>query len=61
MNKFFKTLSLLATITIFVTACGAEVAQAQPKEQAAPREVIYQDVLGKSLSDKTITDFLGNK
>jgi hypothetical protein len=58
MNKFFKTFSLLAVITIFVTACGARVAQPRPKEPTAPKDVIYQDVLGKPLNDEAVADFV---
>jgi len=52
MNKFFKTLSFLAVIALFATACGAQAAQ------AASPAISYQAVLGKSLNDKDVADFI---
>jgi hypothetical protein len=60
MNKFFKPLSILAAIALFATACGAQAVQAQPEEQAAPKAATYQTVLGKSVSDKEVADFIAS-
>ena len=58
MNKLFQTLSTLAVISLFITACDTWVVQAQPEEPAALKAAIYQTVLGKSVSDKEATDFI---
>lgn len=63
MNKLFKTLSLLAALTFFATACipaVVDVAQAAPAEAVPPKAVTYQAVLGKSLNDKDVADFVAS-
>ncbi|RPJ23165.1 MAG: hypothetical protein EHM33_21705 [Chloroflexi bacterium] len=57
MNKFFKTLSLLAAIAFFATACIPPVVEVA---QAAPAEVSYRAVLGKSTSDRDVADFISS-
>jgi hypothetical protein len=54
MNKFFKTLSFIAAMMFFATACSAPVAQ------AAPSAAGYQAVLGKSVSDNGVADFIAS-
>ena len=54
MNKFFKTLSITASMVLFITACGV---LDQPEERV-PQAATYQTVLGKPLSDKAVTDFI---
>lgn len=54
MNKFFKTLSFIAAMMLFTTACSAPVAQ------AAPSAAGYQAVLGKSISDNGVADFIAS-
>ena len=60
MNKHFKYLSILAAITLFITARSIQAVQAQPGEPAAPKVDSYQAVLGKSLKDRKVADFLAN-
>ena len=57
MNKRFQILSILAALALFATACGAQVVQAQ-QAQAAPKAAAYEAVLGKSLHDKDVADFI---
>jgi hypothetical protein len=57
MNKLFQILSILAALALFATACGAQVVQAQPA-QAVPKAAAYEAVLGKSLTDKDVADFI---
>ena len=54
MNKLFKPLSFIALIALFAVACSAQAAQ------AAPAAAKYQAVLGKSLSDNTVADFIAS-
>lgn len=58
MNKFFKTLSLLAAIAFFSTACSAKVVQAQPAEALSPKAGTYQALLGKAVNAKDVSDFI---
>jgi hypothetical protein len=58
MNKSFPILSIFAAIALFVTAFGALVFQAQTAAQAAPKTAAYEAVLGKSLNEKAVTQFI---
>lgn len=58
MNKLFQKLSLLAALALFATACGAQVVQAQPVDRAVLKAAAYEAVLGKSLHDKDVADFI---
>jgi hypothetical protein len=51
MNKFFKTLSFLAVIALLISACGQVV-------QAAGSADDYQAVLGKSLTNREVANFI---
>lgn len=56
MNKLFKTLSLLAVLTFVIAACIPPVVDVA---QAAPAEVVsYQTILGKSVGDQDVADFI---
>jgi hypothetical protein len=57
MNKLFKTLSFVAAIAFLATACIPPVVEAA---KAAPAEVTYQAVLGKSLNDQTVAEFIAS-
>ena len=59
MNKNFPILSILVAITLFAAAYGALVVQAQPAE-AVPEAAAYEAVLGKSLSDQAVADFIAS-
>lgn len=54
MNKIYQTLSLMAVMVLFVTACGA------PAAQAAPAAASYKAVLGKQISDSNVADFIAS-
>ena len=60
MIKLFKSFSILAALALFIAVFGAQVVQAQPENQAAPNAVTYQAVLGKSLRDQGVADFLAS-
>ena len=60
MRQYFSPLIILAAITIFVAACSTPVVQAQPLEPAAPKASTYQAVLGKSVNDKAVADFIAS-
>jgi hypothetical protein len=64
MNNLFKTLSTLAVLTFWITACSAQTVELPPEEPAASNELIpvtamtYKDLLSKSGSDRDLADFL---
>jgi hypothetical protein len=58
MNKLFQVLSIVAALALFATACGAQVAQAQAADLAVLKATAYEAVLGKSLHDQDVADFI---
>lgn len=58
MNKRFKSLNILAIITLFINACGTWAVQTQPEAQATPKVMLYQALLGKSVKDTEVADFI---
>jgi len=58
MNKFFKIRSVLALMTFFITACMSQGLQAEPAKADTMATASYQAVLGKSLHDKDVVDFI---
>ncbi|HZJ25376.1 MAG TPA: hypothetical protein VFD54_18800, partial [Anaerolineales bacterium] len=58
MNQLFKALSTLALLALSTTACSAQVVQLEPKTTGAPEAASYLAVLGKSLDDKDVADFM---
>jgi hypothetical protein len=57
MNKLFTILSILVAIALFTTACGAQIAQAA---EPAPAAVGYRAILGKSVSEQAVADFIAS-
>jgi len=60
MNKRFQILVTFAAIALFATTFGALVVQAQPSERAVPEAAAYEAVLGKSLDDAEVADFIAS-
>src|SRR5687768_14296555 len=60
MKQFFKTFSFLAVMTIFMTACRSQIVQTQPAKEDTMATASYQAVLGKSLNDKDVADFIAS-
>lgn len=58
MNKRFKAFSILAMTILLLSACRGWTAQTSRTEQAAPKPVTYQTLLGKSVSDAVVADFI---
>ena len=58
MNKRFRILIPFAAIVLFGLTFGAIVVQAQPSGRAIPEAASYEAVLGKSLDDTEVTDFI---
>jgi hypothetical protein len=60
MNKFLNTLSILAAIALFSTACGAQVVQAKPEKRNIVKAVTYDAMLGKSVDTNDVADFIAS-
>ena len=58
MDKFFKILNVLALMTLFMTACVSQSVQAEPAKADTTVTANYQAVLGKSLHDKGVAEFI---
>jgi hypothetical protein len=59
MNKFFKTLSILSVMVLFASVFGVLAVQAH-SEKAAPAAVAFESVLGKSLTDQAVAEFIAS-
>ena len=60
MNKLFKTFSILAAIALLSVGCSVYVVQAQPGDQVASRPAPYEALLGRSLTDQDVADFIAS-
>ena len=57
MNAVIKVFSILAAIPLLISGCAEQPAQ---EEKAAPKVSVYQSILGKSLTDEAVADFLAS-
>jgi hypothetical protein len=60
MNKRFQILIAFAAIALFAVTFGALAVQAQPSERASPEAAAYEAVLGKSLNEPDVADFIAS-
>jgi hypothetical protein len=60
MNKPYKSFCILAAMTLFINACSIQTAQAQPEGQVTSKALTYKTVLGKSLTDMVVADFIAS-
>jgi hypothetical protein len=60
MNKVFKTRSVLVLMALFLTACASPIVHAEPAKSDTMATASYQAVLGKSLHDKEVADFIAS-
>lgn len=59
MNRFFKILRLIVFIMI-TSSCSTAFFRTEPKEQTAVKVPLYKLLLGKSLTDKVVADFIAS-
>ena len=60
MNKLFQILIVLALMAIVATACSTQAVQAKPEDRAVANTAAYETVLGKSLQDTDVADFISS-
>ena len=60
MNTYFKTSSFLIGMALFLTACASPGVQAERAKEPTLPTADYQAVLGKSLHDKDVADFIAS-
>jgi hypothetical protein len=58
MNKNLPIFSIAIAVTLFFAVYGALLVQAQPAAPAAANAAAYEAILGKSLTDKAVDDFI---
>ncbi len=58
MSKLYRFFNIPAIITLFITACSAQVVQTSPEQRETPKVALYNLMLGKSLNDKDVVDFI---
>jgi hypothetical protein len=49
---------VLVVLSLLLMGCSPQVAQLEPKANSVPETASYQSVLGKSLNDKDVADFM---
>src|SRR5687767_7874532 len=60
MNIHFRTHSFLVVMALFLTACASPIVHAEPAKSDTMAAASYQAVLGKSLHDKDVADFIAS-
>jgi hypothetical protein len=58
MNKRFKIFSILVMLALVSIGCSVQVVQAQPRDQVSTAPAPYEALLGKSLTDQEVIDFI---
>jgi hypothetical protein len=58
MNVFINRLRIFTVFPLLIVSCSLHTVQAQPEEQVTKDTVSYVDLLGKSLTDKVVADFI---
>lgn len=62
MNALIKLFGMLALISLLVSGCAAQPAQAGQGDRAVPKTAVYESILGKPLNDEDVAEFLaGNQ
>ena len=60
MKTLVKILGDCLAMSLFISACTWQSAQSEPADVALPKAVAYQVVLGKSVNDKNVADFIAD-
>lgn len=60
MNKFLNITSFLVVIALVFPACTSQSAHTQPTKADTTATAIYDVLLGKSLGDQEVADFIAN-
>lgn len=59
MNQFFKVLALIV-FSFIIASCSTGLFQGEAREQTPEKVPLYRSVLGKSLTDKVVADFMAS-
>ena len=58
MNKFLKVVSLMLLASLCLGACNLHTTQLQTEARALPKATSYRVLLGKSISEPEVADFI---
>ena len=58
MKRFCRTLMILAVLSLWITACEIKAVPAQTEGQPEQKSASYEVVLGKTMTDKAVIDFI---
>jgi hypothetical protein len=58
MNQLIKRLTIWIALPLLIIGCDIKATSAPREVHAIPKETAYEDILGKSITDRFITDFL---
>jgi hypothetical protein len=60
MNALFKTFAVLGAVSLLVSGCASLPAQTGQDARAVSETAAYEALLGKSLTDNEVTEFLAS-
>jgi hypothetical protein len=58
MNKFINLLSLFAAISLLVSGCDGRSIKSEQEQHAMSKEIVYETVLGKPVTDPAVIDLI---
>jgi hypothetical protein len=58
MKRLYEACSILAALSVWITACGTHGIPAQTERESMKKTLSYEIVLGKSVTDKAVVDFI---
>jgi hypothetical protein len=60
MNVFINKLHIFALLSVLIVSCTLHTVQAQPEGRITKSTAPYANLLGKSLTDKVVADFIAS-
>ena len=58
MNKLLKAFRYLSVMSFFLVGCSLHTTQPQTEERVISKAISYRDLLGKSITDAEVADFI---
>ena len=60
MNVFINRIRIFAVLPLLIVSCSLHTVQTQPEEQVTKNTISYVNLLGKSLTDRVVADFIAS-
>src|SRR5690349_1292219 len=58
MNALYKGLGILITVSLLISGCAGLPVRAGEEKPSEPDTVIYESILGRSLADQMVAEFI---